>query len=141
MKKLLFLFLLLSCTSTIPPITDYSAAEQEYLLKIYRHPTTFLIPKEDAQPAWGRAQSWIAKYSDMKFQIVTDYVIQTYKPKTFSGYVDYGYFVSRIDKGDSLYIQVECTTNHGQRKSQNEHILAYYIHTGEDSPTARLIEK
>jgi hypothetical protein len=66
-----------------------TSEEESYLEKANAFPLEFVIPKSQADDAWGRAQSFIAKYSDMKLQTATDFILQTYNPMRESG--DYGY--------------------------------------------------
>jgi len=136
-----FVFLILvGCAGTTS--MRLSEDEQLYLSNAVKSPTTFNVSKEELSTAWGRAQSWIGRYSSMKLQVVTDYVLQTYNPG--GGGVNFGYYVTRTDLSDSLRIEVRCLTDNmfsGNDRKQNEHLLAYYIMTGKEPPTSRIIAK
>jgi len=128
--------MLLACATT-RALTPY---QQSQLDKIIYQSTTVSVPNEKFQEAWGRAQSFLARYSNMKMQTVTDYVIDTYNPLKNSGgvknmFVAYGYSVSRTPSvSGTTLISVKCVSNnmfaneYAKRKAQ---ILAYYIETGE----------
>lgn len=115
--------------------------EQAYLDKALNTPLTVTIPKEISDDAWGRIQVFIARYSDMKFQTSTEFVIDTYKPtegKTkFGSNTNYGYSANRLPMGDQVEIQVNCMVPPLFSKKSarhNAHILAYFAVTGELMP-------
>lgn len=125
--------LLTSCGSVKSAKTP---AEQEYLDAAMIHPTTFTIPKSASGDAWGRAQSWIGKYSSMKIQTVSDYVIETYNPT--KNELDYGYSVTKTPTTDSVEIEVKCASGNmfdGASAVQNAHLLAYFVDTGKPTPS------
>lgn len=131
MRNIIFLlvgFLLLSCAAS----RTLTREEADYVLAVKRFPLEFEITKDEADEAWGRAQSFIGKYSSMKLQTVTDYVIQTYNP----GSTDYkfGYYVTKTPLGDNTQFSIQCICNNwfaGDDRNRNAHILAWYIKTGE----------
>jgi len=105
--------------------------EADYLMAIRRSPLTFQLPKAQADDAWGRAQSFIGKYSSMKLQVVTEFVLQTYNPSDYK----YGYYVTKTPMGENVEFSIQCLTagffadqNAAER---NAYILAWYIKTGE----------
>ena len=138
MVVILVLGLLSGCAAwKLPPITpeeqarldEFAREEQTYLAKAMPFPLEFTIPKGEADEAWGRAQSFIGRYSSMKLQIATDFIIQTYNPGSLSGF---GYYVTKTPMGDNVQITVQGLTDiYLASANQNAHILAYYIKTGE----------
>jgi len=135
---ILVLALLTGCATT--SMLKLTPEEQMYLEKAKAFPLEFTIPKSQADEAWGRAQSFIGRFSSMKLQTVTDFVIQTYNP--ISPNVDFGYYVTKTPMGDKVQITVQCNVGNifsGADANTNAHILAYYIKTGELVP--RLIAK
>jgi len=139
---LLFTFyFLFGCTST--SMMKLTPAEQEYLAKAKQAPSRFYVAPGKVPEIWGRAQSWIGRYSSMKLQTVTDYIIQTYNPGG-SG-VNFGYYVTRTDM-DSIRteISVECVTDNpfsGNDRKQNEKLLAYYLQSGILPPSSRIVDR
>ena len=77
-----------------------------YVDQAKTQPLEFLVPKDSAADVWGRAQSFIGRFSDMKLQIVTDYVIQTYNPQGLT----FGYSVTKAPSGGSSQFNVQCFT-------------------------------
>jgi len=142
MVVILVLGLLSGCAAwKLPPITpeeqarldEFAREEQTYLAKAMPFPLEFTIPKGEADEAWGRAQSFIGRYSSMKLQIATDFILQTYNP---SG-IDFGYYVTKTPMGDNVQITVRGLTDSWfavAAANKNAHILAYYIKTGELIP-------
>jgi hypothetical protein len=122
-------------------LANLTAEERSYLERAEACPLEFTIPADEADAAWGRAQSFIGRFSSMKLQTVTDFVIQTYNPR--EGNVDFGYYVTKTPLGDQVRITVECIKGNlfsGADAKRNAHILAYYIKTGEE-PSPKLIAK
>ena len=129
---ILVMCLLAGCVTTTSQLTP---GEQTYIAKAKAFPLEFTIPKSEADEAWGRAQCFIGKYSSMKLQIVTDFVIQTYNPINHD--VKYGYYVTKAPMGDKVQITVQCNVGNmffHDEAITNAHILAYYIKTGEIVP-------
>ncbi len=105
--------------------------KQDAYIAAMRQPLVFKINIEDEKNAWGRAQSFIGRFSSMKLQIVTDYVLQTYNPTEAS--VRYGYTVTKSPVDNRIEISVECVSGNifaTKEASTNAHMLAYYIATG-----------
>jgi hypothetical protein len=143
MKKLFlisllcFSFLWMGCMQDI--VND--PKQVEYLAKVNAFPLEFEVSKDIATDAWGRAQSFIGRFSSMKLQSATDYMIQTYNP-TDNG-VNYGYNITKTPLKDTVQITVQCSSNNmfaGGDATKNAHILAYYISSGE-LPYPNLIAK
>lgn len=134
MKNLLSLFfiliLMVSCFFQSPVAT--TPEETDYLSKINAMPLIFRVPKEQAEDAWGRIQSWISRYASMKIQTVSDYAIETYNPEQSA--IDYGYRASRAPMGEETEFTITCFCGnflYGKQVKINAHILAYYALTGE----------
>lgn len=123
-----YVFVIAACAMLPQPTPE----EQAVLDQAIAFPLDFTVPNSDAEMAWGRAQSFIGRFSSMKLQTVTDYVIQTYNPSS-SG-VAYGYYVTKTPLGDSMQFVVQCNTGNlfAMRDAvNNAHVLAYYMKTGE----------
>lgn len=126
----LVLFVLVGCTSI--SMKNLTPEERNYFEKVDAFPLEFTMPTIEADDAWGRAQSFIGRFSSMKLQTVTDYVIQTYNPG--SSDVKFGYYVTKTPMDDEFQINVQCNTGNmfaGGDAKRNARILAYYIKTGE----------
>lgn len=122
---------LLCGTSWAAKETAVAANELDYWSKVNATELTVFIPEGEVGDAWGRAQSWVGKYSSMKVQIATDYIIQTFNPTYWP---QYGYYLTKEPKEGGADISVECIALWGifsrKAKDKNAHILAYYIQTG-----------
>jgi len=115
-----------------------TVAEEGYLSDAMSHPLIFVVPAEDSDRCWGAIQSFIGKYSSMKIENITDYIIETHNPYS----TRFGYRAVRTDLQDGVEFSVSCTYDNMFSKNaatQNSHILAYYLTTGEIIP--RLINK
>jgi hypothetical protein len=113
--------------------------DQAYLDRANAFPLQFRLPHEQAEFAWGRAQSFIARFGDLKIQTATGYVIQTFTSTPQN--MGYGYLISRTPIGDDDAYTVSCVTANmflQDVAEKNAHVLAYYIATG-DEPTPRAI--
>lgn len=131
---------LLSSCATVSP-EKLAPADRAYFERALATPLEFAIPKEQEVEAWGRAQSFLGRFGSTQIQAATDYVLQTYNPS--SGDVDYGYYVTKTPAGDEVRIKVECIAGNmfsGKDATNNAHILAYYIKTG-DEPNPALIAR
>lgn len=115
---------------------------QSYVTRAKQTPLTFKVPKEKEEEVWGRIQSFIAKYSSMKIQIATDYVIETYNPSKIEvgdpkwPGANFGYGAVKTPMGDEVEFEVKCISGEpgGWYKlcaDKNAHYLAYYALTGE----------
>jgi hypothetical protein len=126
--------LLSGCASAVSTM-KLTSEEKQYVDEVKQFPLEFEIDKKDDKDAWGRAQSFIGKYSSMKLQIVSDYNLQTYNPT--GAEVQYGYSVTKTPAGTKEQISVDCQVGNIFKKEDakmNAHILAYYISTGEIFP-------
>lgn len=111
---------------------ELSPGEKAYLQKVNATPLVFSVERSKGDDAWGRAQSFLGRYSSMKLQIATDFVIQTYNPTEDE--VDFGYSVTKTPIGDNFEFQVGCSCGNmfgGSEARRNAHILSYYIMSGE----------
>jgi hypothetical protein len=125
----------IGCATTIRQV-DLSPEDLQYLQNVTTFVTRFTVSKDDSGDAWGRAQSFIAQASDMKMQVVTDYVIETFYPNrdAVGPIPHYGYKVVKTPMGNDYIITVECSYSNsftGDIATQNARILAYYIKTGQ----------
>ena len=148
------LIVIVGC-ATIPS-RNFTGDKLSYLQKVRQIPTDFEVSASEISTIWGRAQSFIAQYSSMKQQIVTDSVIQTYNPVLVDAAnqnLDFGYSVIRTPINDRFKISVQCMhfafpgqlmrhTTDGEVKllteqnlteicRDNAHILAHYLKTGD----------
>ncbi len=116
---------------------------QIYVQRAIKIPLTFKVSREKEEEVWGRIQSFIAKYSSMKIQIATDYVIETYNPTKTDEYdPKFGYKAIKTFIEDKVEFKVECfagesglNSNAGNKYNEfkadhNAHILACYALTG-----------
>ena len=95
-----------SSSAAYSPLFNFGSEQQAYLERVKSFPFEFIIPKSEADDAWGRAQSFIGRFSSKKLLIVTDFVIQTYDPMGCSD--EYGYSVIKTPMGDHVLIAVGC---------------------------------
>ena len=131
-KKVMLLgivcLLLWGCLMKDPKMTPQ---EQVFLGKIENIATNFTVSKSNADVVWGRIQSFVGKYSSMRIQIVSEYVISTNKP-TEAG--EFGYTAVKTDLGDRVEFDITCTSGSfyvGKYANRNARILAYYAQLGE----------
>jgi hypothetical protein len=115
-----------------PPIA-ITPEESDYLSKVNTTPLIFRAPKDQAQEVWGRINGWIGKYSSMKIQTASDYVVETYNPTDFAS--PYGYSASRSPLGNEYEFTIRYSTSnpyyYKKQAELNAHVLAYYALTGE----------
>ncbi len=134
--------------------------QKKYMRELISTPSEFMIPQTKVAESRGKAQVWLARYTEMKPQIMTDYVVITY---TGMAQGDYSYVVTFEPLGDSVKVAVSCRSSgswdidYKMRKIvddegikddewnpphidlRNEKILAYYLQTGKN-PFPELIE-
>jgi hypothetical protein len=138
MKKMLLLTILfiIGCQRPQP---EWSRLEHNYIVKAEAQPSTFTIPKSSSNDAWGRAQSFIAQYSDTKIVTATDYVLET---GLTSDLTQCTYKARRTPLGDSVTFTLECIQSSPivqVERDRNEHVWAYYVVTGEQPPSNRIV--
>ena len=140
MKKyiciVVIMFLAIACNQTVNSI-KLTPDQQAYVARAMLQPIPVVIPKDKAEEAWGRIQSFIGQYASMKMQIATDYIIETYNPDGSS--FAYSYRAAKTVKGDSVEFALACFTNAQFGMAQKEcernvHLLALYAATGELIP-------
>ena len=139
---------------TVDDVKALTPDQTLFLAEIEKEVLEFDLPKDQANDAWGRAQSWVAQYSPMKIQTATDFVLQTYNPPMDGGYeitkiqVYYGYEVSRAPMGDKVKFRVVCNPSGYYYKkdviqasaTRNAKMLAHHIRTGA-APRPELISR
>lgn len=104
-------------------------ADQDYLERARKFPLEFNIPKAEEYNTWGRAQSFIGKYSPMRIQVVSDFVIHTFNPAKDK----YGFYIVKTPLADSVQISVKCVPGDfvsNEIALDYAHICAYYVKTG-----------
>lgn len=116
--------------------------EKDYIEKVWATPLEFRVPNNKEEIIWGRIQSFIGKYSSVKIQVATDYVVQTYN----ADYGQFGYYVTRTPDISETSFSIRCITNpkpeklwsgeydYSQQAELNAHILAHYALTNELMP-------
>jgi hypothetical protein len=114
----------------------------QWLARVKSYPTEFELSADSARTAWGRAQAFVAQYSSMKIQLVSECVIDTYNPDLSSSEcvryysinspVRYGYLITKVDLGDRFRFKVTCTNNNpfAFDIDSNAKIAAYFMMTG-----------
>ena len=112
-------------------------AQQAYTDKVLANSLDVAVPKSQVEEAWGRTQSFIGQYSDLKLQVVTDYTISTYNSDHI---YSYAYTATKILGTDPtvVTIRVSCdswTSPYYQndvlpKANLNAHILSDYLRTG-----------
>ena len=111
-------------------------AEQQYYARLRAQPTAFVMPTSQAEQAWARAHAFITRYSSMKIQTSSQYVLQTYNP--VGDWPRWGYTVNRMPGGaDMVQFEVWCMCCNPFNKAdtiQNAKALALYMQTGELMP-------
>ena len=123
---------LAACALVPEPTTPEELA---YLERVMACPLTFVIPANETELTWGRIQGFLGKYSSMKIQTVTEYVIETYNP--VESEVDFGYSIVRTPVEEGVEIAIRCVTGNmfcRREADLNAHILAHYARTGEIIP-------
>ena len=128
--SLLFGCLLTGCAAKL------QFAEKICIERAKSFPLEFVIPETDSYEAWGRAHSFVGRFSTMRIAHTDDFIVQTYSPLVHGFDVAYGYTITKTPMGDRVQITVRCATNNravfGRRDANlNAHILALYIATGE----------
>lgn len=124
-------FVVVSVSGCSTALIGVSEQEKGELAQAMYCPLIFDVSKAEADDAWGRAQTFVARFSTMKIQTATDYVLQTYNPAG-SG-INYGYSISRTPMGENMEMEVQCLCDNpfvGKDRDINAHIAAYYIRTG-----------
>lgn len=98
--------------------------------------STFYLPKEKGEIAWGRAVTYVLKHSDMKIQTQTEYVIDTYNPTIIKDRVARSFLVTKeAVEGGGMKFKVQCNTNNpfdAGTASGLERECSYYMVFGEE---------
>ena len=147
MKLLLLLSLVffIGCTGDNAAVKAKRSADTprlQYLERVRKLQSEHTFPKSESESVWGRAQTWITRYSTMKIQTVSDYVIETFNvtPATngdlWAGAIPFAYSVTREPSTDGVKITVKCRTDiraapdYIREVSDNERMLVDYLITG-----------
>ena len=137
MKTAIALLLLWVVASCAPPHV-LTEEERTFSMAMMAQPTTFTLPKDQSEDAWGRANVFVSQFSDMRIQSATNYTISTFAPLAIS---QYGYEITRAPSGDNATFSVTCDwfagnvfSNQQKEATQNAHAAAYYIATGKLNP-------
>ena len=138
MKNLLIIsaLLIIGCQRPQP---EWTSAEHSYIVKAEEQPTTFTVPKSASNDAWGRVQSFVAQYSDTKIVTATDFVLET---DLTSDMNECTYKARRTPFGDSATFTLDCIQSAPMvqvERDRNEHVWAYYVVTGEQPPSSRIV--
>lgn len=143
----IFILVVLAITITSCRTTGYwrvfnispeTPEEKTYLESVWKTPLELKVTNEEAEVTWGRIQSFIGKYSTVKIQVATDYVIQTYNVE----YEQFGYYVTKTPDVSDTTFSIRCVTeptppslwegyDYSKQAELNAHILAFYALTGE----------
>ena len=127
----MFIFLRCSHVSSL----ELTNEEKTYIEKVKQFPIEFNVSKADINDAWARAQSFLGKYCTQKIKTISDYIIQT-DDKHNDGFY---YNIVKTINNDDYILSIQCTGGKGDDRDLNEHIMAYYVKTGE-LPYPRLIK-
>lgn len=128
---MIMVFIIGACAARVPLTQE----QRDFAGRANNYPTSFTLPNEQAEEAWGRAQVFIATYSNMKLQIATQYVLQTFNP--VGNWPRYGYNVTRMQSAGETQFAVQCMCSNmfnGKQAQQNASMLSYYMVTGELEP-------
>jgi hypothetical protein len=140
---------LYSCESShVTSKNELSPEGKVLIAEIMAQPLEFTLPKSESDEAWARATHFISKYSSMKMQTASDFLLSTYNPLDVG---DFGYEVTRmphtIRSSDFTSIQsvdviqevvtfnVTCMYRgdvFSDEATENAHAAAYYIATGKE---------
>lgn len=139
MKKLSISFMVLSLIGCATMGRQMNPEQSSYLSKALTTPKELIIKKDKSEEAWGRAQTFISRFSDMKLQIATDYVLETYNPAG----TQIGFKANKTPMGDKVKVQALCfysnenpliSSDIAKRAYVNANVFRYYILTGEEPP-------
>lgn len=124
-----------------------SPEQTAFLESIASEPTEFEMSREESNDGWGRAQTFLAKYSTMKIQNVSDSVVETFNPTPDAFNPGYGYRITRAIQSGKSHYTVECFNGNAYTPgklvalpARNARILARYIRTG-DLPHPELVAR
>lgn len=92
----------------------------EYDYNVSQQPTTFTLLSPQDKDAWARANYYVANNSDMKIQVSTEFLIDTYNPTNLE---EQAFTISRFPQSDKVQYEVKRGGNAPQE-------CAYFIHTG-----------
>jgi hypothetical protein len=117
-----------------PPLATDDAG-RAYIARAMQTPLSFSVSKEKGEETWSRINAFVSKYSSMKIQTASEYILETYNPTYI---YQFGYSANRNVKGNEIEFTVSCFPATGsvwtRIPAQNAHILALYAMTGELRP-------
>lgn len=138
--RLLALLLTATLASCGAARTATTAAEQAYIAKVDATTPRFKVPRAAIEDLRGKAQVFINRYSPMKVQTTTDFVINTYNPSEGL----FGYNVTIEPQGDEMEVEIGCVykkkeydfnaINNERAAERNARIMALYLQSGELMP-------
>lgn len=100
----------------------------QYKYSVVKQPLTFEVTKDKDEESWGRANYAASKFSTMKIQTASNYVIENFNPITQN---DIALKINRQPKGQNSVYEVKCITqNPNINKEILEKQVAYYIVSG-----------
>jgi hypothetical protein len=123
---------------------NITSEQEKKLVAIRAYKSVFIIPKSESDAAWGRAQVFVSKYSSMKIQTVSDFIIETFNTGAaesadmMNGKYKFAYTITRSPKANDVEFSVEsrssCDDCNGLKDIllDNESFASYYIQTGKD---------
>lgn len=89
----------------------------------------------EAEAAWGRAQVAVNRYSNMKIQVATDYLVETYNP------IDYGDFGCAVERspisGERTSISARCVAHspwHDEEAKIRGKKIMWFVERGTSPP-------
>lgn len=75
----------------------------EKMYTLQSQPLRFAVPKSKDSEVWSRASYFVTKYSDMKIQSQTDFLLQTYNP---TEQYKIGFSITRQIRGEQVEFEV-----------------------------------
>ena len=131
------MIVLAGCAGMTPVNSKLTAEDNEYLIGIIDEEPVFTLSGETANEAWSRAQNFIARYSPMKIQNMSEFVITTYNPINVGKYdhmePNFGYHVTRLDlRGESEFaVSVSANAHYYEEiATHNMKMLVHYMKNG-----------
>jgi len=119
---------LAGCASTAP-----TPAQQQWMTARDQQPLTFIVPAEEADAAWSRAQEWIVRHAEHPLITATDTLLQTAVGQDdFDASVSLTVNRARLEDGSWRFDIVARTGNplSGNRTWRVARALAYYTASG-----------
>ncbi len=141
MKKLIILAALMTtgCAAMTGITRVYTSEERAYLDRAMATPQEIVVEKAKSEETWGRAQSFVGRFSDLKIQAATDYILETHNPVCgpygCGGLC--GFSATKTPAGDKVRISGHPICDPDSEKYKRIGALfRYYVATGEEPPEA-----